>query len=199
MMTASVYAFQAGEIAFFFRPYMRGITSAADYAEVAILLFAAGAFLTWLSRAITLSAGLSVTSIPWTASKAVWGFFIPIVNLYQPYQVLRDLHDQLAPDGVPEPAPRPRMDNPGGYRHVAMEKAPPPRTLPRASIGAWWWLFIAERLLSGVMFVGTACAIAAALLAILVVRAIEGRLEERYRRVRHASDEELEAWGIPRP
>ena len=35
-----------------------------------------------------------------------------------------------------------RLDGSGGYRSVAMEKAPPPRTLPHAFIGAWWALFI---------------------------------------------------------
>ena len=126
----------------------------------------------------------------------MWSFFIPIVSFYRPYQVLRDVHDQLEPDGVPEPAPRPRLDGSGGYRSVAMEKAPPPRTLPHAFIGAWWALFIAERIVSSFGLVSEVLAIGAALLAVLVVRSVEARLEERHRRLHHASDEELEAWGL---
>ncbi len=175
----------------------------APLADLMLLAVTAVLFLTWLSRTLSLAAAWSGTPIRWTRSKAVWSFFIPFVSLYQPYQVVRDLHDQLAPDGVPEPAPRPRMDGAGGYRSVAVEKAPPPRTLPHASIGAWWGLFVAERMLSS--FTGEsvgvfprALAIAAALLAVLVVRALQGRLEERHRRVHHASDEELRGLGSRR-
>ncbi len=79
-----------------------------------------------------------------------------------------------------------------------MEKAPPPRTLPHASIGAWWGLFVAERLVARFGVFSEVLAIGAAVLAVLVVRAVQGRLEERHRRVHHASDEELEAWGLRR-
>jgi hypothetical protein len=196
ILTAGISAYPVVLYAWGMRVVWGSLSRGAALAELVMIGATAVTFLLWLSWTMTLSAKISTTAIPWTNKKAVWSFFIPFVNLVQPYLVLRDLHDQLAPDGVPEPAPRPRMDSPGGYRSVAMEKAPPPRTLPHASLGAWWWLFIAERLLSNVGYAGKALAFVAALLAVLVVRAVEGRLEERYRRVRHASDEELEAWGI---
>jgi hypothetical protein len=127
---------------------------------------------------------------------------------------MRDLHDRLAPDGVPEPAPRPRLDGAGGYRRVQIEKAPPPRALPHASIGAWWGLYLFGGLIAKgtTMFFGaglpsastigmTASAaalaeIASAGLAILAVRSIDARLAERQRRLHHATDEELTEWGI---
>ncbi len=188
------------------------LAAAGAAGMIGMLVITAVLFLCWLSRTVSVARALSPTSIRWSASDAVWGFIIPFVSLVRPYQVVRDLHDQLDPDAVPEPAPRPRLDG-AGYRDVPMEKAPPPRTLPHASIGAWWALFIFDPILDrfggaaaysgaeiqSALRVGIgsdAVAIGGALLAVLVVRAVEGRLAERYRRVRHASDEELEAWGI---
>lgn len=178
-------------------------------------LLTAALFLRWLARTVTAARDLTFSPpLTWTASKAVWGFFIPVINFYRPYQVMRDLHDRLAPDGVPEPAPRPRMDGAGGYRRVEMEKAPPKRALPHASIGAWWGLYLfggltaqgAVRLFTSgsspmvtlrqTVSAGALAEIASATLAILVVRAIDGRLAERHRRLHHATDEELTEWGF---
>lgn len=172
------------------------LTAAGALAEKAMLVVTAVLFLRWLALVVTLSRATSTTPLRWTASAAVWSFFIPLVSLYRPYHVLRDVHNLLAPEGVPEPAPRPRLDGSGGYRNVPMEKAPPPRTLPHASIGAWWGLFVAERMLGGFGLGAQVLAIGAALLAVLVVRSVEARLEERHRRLRYASDEELSAWGL---
>ncbi len=168
-------------------------------AELSILLATAVLFLRWLHRVVTLTRTISTYPLRWTPSAAVWSFFIPFVSFYRPYQVLRDVHDWLDPEAVPEPAPRPRLDGSGGYRSVPMDRAPPPRTLPHASIGLWWGLFIATRFLGSFGAVSQVVMIVAMAVAVLVVRAIEGRLEERYRRVSFASDEELEAWGVRDP
>jgi len=172
------------------------VATLGQIVEVSLLLLTAVLFLTWLSRVVALTRSISTVPLSWTPSQAVWGFFIPLLSMYRPYQVVRDVHDRLDPDGVPEPAPRPRLDGSGGYRSVAMDQAPPPRTLPHASIGAWWGLFLAERLLNQFGVFSQVLAIGAGLLAVLVVRAVEGRLEERYRRVSHATDEELDEWGL---
>jgi hypothetical protein len=139
---------------------------------------------------------------------------MPLVNLARPYQVLRDLRDRLAPEGVPEPAPRPRLDGAAGYRKVEFEKAPPPAKLPHAFIGAWWALYLLgalvqrgatsstthgalELISSRKMSVAAdVIEIGSTLLAILVVTAISARVTERQRRLRHATDEELTSWGI---
>ncbi len=170
-------------------------------AELVLLVVTAVVFLRWLARAVSFAQAMSPTRLRWTSSSAVWSFFVPIVALWRPYQVVRDLHDALAPSGVPEPAPTPILDGSGGYRHVAMKSAPPPRALPHASIGAWWGFFMATRLVgfggaSNQEVLGTFFAMVSAALGILVVRAIDGRIAERFRRVRHASDEELDAWKI---
>jgi hypothetical protein len=183
------------------------------FSSLGVTAIAALLFLSWLSRTMRVADRLSATSVRWTPAEAVKGFFLPVVGIVRPYLVLRDLYDQLEPDAVPEPAPRPRLDGTGGYRDVPLQAAPRPRALPRASIGAWWALFLAGMVATGlggsegsgpaqiqaslrVGIEGEALVIAGTLLAVLVVRAVAGRLVERYRRVRYASDEELEAWGI---
>lgn len=171
--------------------------------ELFLLLATAIVYLRWLVRAVSLASTMSATRLKWTGSSAVWAFFMPIVGLWRPYQVVRDVHDALAPNAVPEPAPRPILDGSGGYRHVEMKGAPPPLPVPHASIGLWWALFIATRLLNygdvhmaEARVVGDLLSIASAMLGLFVVRAIDGRVRERFRRVRHASDEELEAWQL---
>jgi hypothetical protein len=164
-------------------------------------------FLRWLATSVRVATRLQVSPrLPWTSRQACWSFFIPIVNLVRPYTVIRDLHDRLAPEGVPEPAPRPRIDGVGGYRRVEMEKAPPPARLPHAWIGAWWGSYLLGGLTANVTawmlsarlegFLVNGAEVTAALLAVLAVRAIDGRLAERNRRLQHATDEELAEWGV---
>lgn len=173
-------------------------------------------FLLWLSKSVNVARQLGISPpLAFTASEACWGFFIPLINLVRPYQVIRDLHDRLAPDGVPEPAPKPRTDGVGGYRRIELEKAPPPAPLPHASIGAWWALYLFGGWLPAIVlltFGGVAAKpgrlfqlappameVLSAVLAVLVVRAIDGRLAERHRRLHHATDEELTEWGVEPP
>ena len=187
---------------------------AGAIAEIGMLLLTGVLFLRWLAQAVKAARDLQVSPpLAWTPSQAVWGFFIPFVNMVRPYQVLRDLHDVLDSAGIPEPAPRPRLDGAAGYRTVELEKAPPPAKLPHASIGAWWALYILggivgrgassngpgalEVMSSRTMsIVSDAIEIGSASLAILVVLAISARLAERQRRLRYATDAELVSWGI---
>ena len=183
--------------------------------QLVMLLITGVLFLRWLAQMVNTARDLQVSPpLAWTASQAVWGFFIPFVNLARPYQVLRDLHDVLAPDGVPEPAPRPRLDGASGYRKIEMEVPPPPAKLPHASIGAWWAFYVIGGLVEwgassmdekGIAalvssrtssIISDAFDIVSAGLAIMVVVAISARLVERQRRLRHASDQELTSWGI---
>ena len=171
--------------------------------ELGVLVVTAILFLRWLHRAVDVASTVSGKRMRWTPSRAVTSFFIPIVSLWRPYQVLRDLHDQLAPDGVPEPAPRPRLDGSGGYRDIPMDRAPPPKTLRRASIGLWWALFLVGGIHVdhtsadvGVAAFRDMLAFGGAMLAVFMLRAIDSRFAERFRRVRNASDAELESWEI---
>ena len=177
------------------------LQAAVGFGELALLVLTPVAFLRWIAHAVSFASDMSPLRLRWTASAAVWSFFMPIISLWRPYQVVRDLHDLLAPDGVPEPAPQPLLDGSGGYRDVVLKSAPPPRALPHVSIGAWWGAFVLTRLVgldkdTVLAGVGTLVTVASATLAIFVVRAIDGRIAERYRRLRHASDDELEAWHI---
>lgn len=230
VVTAAVRAYSAGVAAWQIRlldDVQRGVVQNATL-ELSDTLFTAGAviqlvmllitgilFLRWLAQMVNTARDLQVSPpLAWTASQAVWGFFIPFVNLARPYQVLRDLHDVLAPDGAPEPAPRPRLDGASGYRKIEMEKPPPPARLPHASIGAWWAFYVIGGLVERgaasmdekgiaalvssrtVSMISDAFDIVSAGLAIMVVVAISARLAERQRRLRHATDEELTSWGI---
>jgi hypothetical protein len=183
--------------------------------ELALLVLTGVLFLRWLSLMVKVARDLQVSPpLTWTPSQAVWGFFIPFVNLMRPYQVLRDLHDALTPEGVPEPAPRPRLDGASGYRKIEMETPPPPAKLPHASIGAWWAFYVlgglveraatsmadggVDALMSSrkAFVVSDGFEIVSSGLAVLVVLALSARLVERQRRLRHATDEELVSWGI---
>lgn len=169
--------------------------------ELGLVVLTTIAFLRWLARMVSLASAMSRLPLRWNASTAVWSFFMPIVSLWRPYQVIRDLHALLAPDAVPEPAPQPVLDGSGGYREIPM-KAPPPRlAVPSVSIGAWWAAFLAARTLdnaatTGMDAFGALLTVASAALAVFLVRAIDGRLAERHRRLHHASDAELEAWHL---
>lgn len=171
--------------------------------DVAMLVFTAVVFLRWLTCAVSLASSMSAMRLRWTSSAAVWSFFMPVVGLWRPYQVLRDLYDLLAPDAVPEPAPKPVLDGSGGYRDVPLKAAPPPRPIPHAFIGAWWAFFLGTRLIAyndnrqtHGNILGEFLAIISAALGVFMVRAIDARVHERQRRLRHASDEELESWNL---
>jgi hypothetical protein len=183
------------------------LDQAATTVQPFLHLVTAVLFLRWLGASVDVARAFQpAPPLTWTARQACWSFFIPFVNLVRPYQVIRDLHDRLAPDGVPEPAPRPRADGAGGYRRVEMEKAPPPGHLPAAWIGAWWAFYVLGGVAATMLgvFVSprlhgllvNASEVASATLAVLAVRAIDGRIAERNRRLQYGSDDELLAWGI---
>ncbi|CAN99112.1 hypothetical protein predicted by Glimmer/Critica [Sorangium cellulosum So ce56] len=185
--------------------------------ELGLGLLAGVVFLRWLARAVALAGELDpVRGFSWTPSEAVLGFFIPVVNLVQPYRVLRDLHDGLAPEAVLEPAPRPLLDGGGGYRRVEMAHAPRAGAVHHAALGAWWGCYVASRGLgwlastmpdltvaefirSRYVFIASdAASIAAAWLAVRMIRAIDSRVAERHRRLAYASEEELDQLLVER-
>lgn len=177
------------------------VMAVGQLVELALIVLTTIAFLRWLARMVSLASAMSRLPLRWSASTAVWSFFMPIFSLWRPYQVIRDLYALLAPDGVPEPAPQPVLDGSGGYREIPMKAPPPPLALPSVSIGAWWGAFLAARTLdnaatTGMDAFGALLTGASAALAVFLVRAIDGRLAERHRRLHHASDAELEAWHL---
>lgn len=181
---------------------------------LALLVVGGVLFLQWLHATVKLTQALGDRSFPWSAKDAVLGFIIPLANVARPYQVMRDLHDALAPDLVDEPNVQVRAAETAGYRQVEFHAPPAARSLPHASIGTWWtffWIgnvvaYVAARQ-SGTTIddivarnVANVCAdaieIVSAGLAVLVVRAVTARVAERYRRIRHTSVDALQAAGI---
>ena len=91
-------------------------------------------FLQWLHRLVTIARQLGSPSLAFSPGAAVWSFFIPILNLFRPYQVLRDAQATLSPDTVPEPPLRPDTEGVVGYRQMAVGAGPEnPRPAERAS------------------------------------------------------------------
>lgn len=145
------------------------------------LLFVATAiaFLAWLYGSVRNTPPLGGGVPYWSPAWSVGWWFVPIANLYFPYKVVRELYDRL---WVPE-APRG-----GGY------------------VVAWWLIWLAGNLLIrgsanlyesapdtdqlrvGLMVnaVGEALLVAAAILAIVIVREIQVRAEIRVRMLRPA-------------
>ncbi len=182
-------------------------------AELVLLLVTGILFLRWLHIVVRLSRALGVNRLQWSPSQAVWGFIIPFVSFARPYRIMRDLHDLLSPDMVPEPPMQVRAGE-GGYRDVQFEVPPAPAKLPHASIGAWWTAFWVGNILANfagrqtgttiealltrntLYSVSDAVDIVSALLAVVVVRAVTARLLERFRRVRHSTAEALDREGI---
>ncbi len=182
--------------------------------EIGMLILTLILFLRWLHKTIAAASTMGKAPLAWTPGQAVGTFFIPIVNLYRPYTILRDLNIHLAADGVPEPAPRARQDGLTGYREAAVEHAPPPRELPNGAIAAWWATYMLTNLSArgfGSTEPRTAEAfvtmlnretathvlmLVCALLGVTVVRAITARLVERNRRLGWSSDEELASLGL---
>ncbi len=186
-----------------------GAAARDEWREAAVGLAAVGAwlvcavvFLLWLHRAYRAAGALRVSGMRSTPRGAVVSFFIPVVNLFRPYQAVRELHDGLDPAALPAPEPRPRPDGAEHYRASAATLPLTPVALPAAPVGAWWACWVASNMVSCVglrvvggadalalraqswaSIAGDAFALAAAVLGVLVVRAVDARVRERHRRV----------------
>ncbi len=169
--------------------------------SVVMLIVTAVLFSMWVHGLVATTRALGSERLRWQPGEAVWSFFIPLLNLWRPYQVLRDVHDVLEPDAVPAPVPRMVVGEHDGYRGVTAIDAPPPPTLPPSLIGLWWGTFMlskvigrfatksptatSEQLVSTYQYVmvSSLVSMAAAVLAAVVVRGLTARLVERQRRL----------------
>lgn len=96
---------------------------AAEYTGVALgllYLLTAVPFVTWLHRARRNLDGMEVTGLRFRPAVAVWSWFVPVLNLWRPFQVTTDVWQASAP------------------------AARAPRTLPSPPwlVLAWWGLFL---------------------------------------------------------
>lgn len=186
----------------------------AAVTQLALLVATGTLFLMWLHRVVKVTRALGGDTLRWSPKDAVLGFIIPFINIARPFQVMRDVHDHLAPDVLPEPPVQIAPSDLSGYRGVEVKPPPPPAKLPHASIGAWWGAFWVGNVFGNVAARQTgdgidallarnslnalsdAIDIVSAVLAVVVVRGVTARLVERYRRARHNPPEALAAAGV---
>jgi hypothetical protein len=164
-------------------------------------------FLQWLHRLVTLTRQLGNPTFWIAPSTAVWSFFIPILNLFRPYQILRDAQFALSTETLPEPPPRPATDAVVGYRESALALPAPSRSLPNAFLGWWWGFYLLHSInlnltrqdpvLMHVAYTASgAFGIASGVFAILVVARLTTRVQERLRRLESVPPQTLQAAGI---
>ncbi len=150
---------------------------------------AAVGFLQWLHRAVACARGLLPRPevLGFEPRDAVVSFFLPIANLWAPYQRVSRLSEVLDPHALPEPAPGPA---PAGER-----RPPCPARWPEtAPAGGWWAAWLAATVLGRVAALtpassapalrasGALAGVLAAALAVLVIRSIALRVRELARR-----------------
>lgn len=176
-------------------------------------ILAAIFFLRWVHRLVGLTHVLGGYLL-WTPSQAVWAFFIPIISLFRPYQVLVQTLGALAPEKLREPAPRVDLAAQHDYRGAAFVGGWAGGRLPRALVGPWWTAYVVMNVGAQLSRLGvskdaadviasyhTAMAvdvigIVAAALGMTVVRGLTARLSDRFRKVRGSTDEELASQGV---
>jgi hypothetical protein len=169
-------------------------------AQVVPAVVAAVLFCRWLYRAYEDNRRLGGLPVRFTPGGAVASFFLPFINFYRPYQVMRDLHAASDPRMLPNP-PLYRVAEEGAhYRSSARELIAPPDWNKWFPVAAWWafymyvpWVLAAVRWNagfadpSGVMFAPVSAV--STVLAIHVIRSIQARQCERLRRLEIVQDE----------
>lgn len=173
------------------------------------LVLTAFVFVRWVRQLVRMTRALGAKDMQWSVSQATWGFFIPILSLFRPYQVLRDVQQRLEPEEIEPPAPHVARDAAVDYRNVAMVIPPMAKRVPDSLLGIWWGSFVVMSFLGRfanraaasdladvvtnyqAQIVVSVIAIASAALATRVIRGLTARLEERFRRIRHSTPESL--------
>src|SRR5262249_47005178 len=127
----------------------------------------------------------------WTPRQAILAWFNPLFTLFQPYQVMKALYGASDPSALADvPAFRDRAAP--NYREGVRELLPPQRWDHAAPIAAWWgafnlrwiWSIGAGNAPTPAAFGGSmAIEVVAAILCVLVIRSVDARQRERYRRL----------------
>jgi hypothetical protein len=111
--------------------------------SIALYLITGICFLQWVSRAFQAARRLGAAPKRVSARSVIWGFAIPILNLFRPYQGLRALDAAIDPLLLPVPPPQPETSaHSGGYRQAALASAPT-RNVRRPPLLGWWALWVA--------------------------------------------------------
>ena len=188
--------------------------------ELVLMVATPIAFLRWLYaahlRARELGAG---HRLGFSARQAITAWFIPVVSLVRPMRVMRGLAAASDPTDL-SPATLEREIASPGYRDPARVVEQPVGSNPAVPVAAWWALWLITGVSSlplywRVFIAGTPsglaiqrmvllATLAAALLAIVVVRNIDIRMRERARRwdaraPEDKEDDEVERRASRRP
>jgi hypothetical protein len=154
-------------------------------------------FLRWFHRAVLTARKLN-PELDRTPSDAVAAFFIPLANIVAPYSIARDVAKAIDPDDLP---PIHVAEPMAGAAYRGSGLSPSTTRIPGTYVGLWWATYIVggvissaammaaashdvDSLLVGSMgsMLGPALHIVSAVLAIVLVRRIGARLDERARR-----------------
>jgi hypothetical protein len=156
------------------------VVQLATFLQLAVLAVAAVFFVRWVLRSVRNMPALGVEDPRWSPSAAGWAWFIPILSLWRPKQVVNDLWRSADPDlAYPTPG-----------RDWTAAKVP--------ALMQWWWgLWLVGGLAWRVSgqgrddsldsfrdadnadIFGNVLMIVAAILAMAVVRRVTARQDER--------------------
>lgn len=97
----------------------------------------------WIHASYEIASERGVAGLPMSASRAAWGFVLPVVQLWTPWRALTGLSRALDAALSVAPEPRAASDASGHYRDNAAEASPvrPSRSRApiNAAIGLWWF------------------------------------------------------------
>ena len=161
--------------------FAQGLTGVLELTAAAVYIATVVVFLMWLYRTSNNVAAFGQprqTSAGW----AVASFFVPIANLFIPYQAIREIWNKSDPAAV----------------NSLFHTASPPGFFP-----AWWGFWLASNVTSNIYFrmtleeapakasaavgiLSEVLSIAAAVFAIQVIKEIDRRQEERARNLQQA-------------
>jgi hypothetical protein len=178
-------------------PALSGLFVLSTLAWIAGPIF----FARWLYAASQDTALLGGRPLRFSASQAVWSFFIPLVSLYRPYQALKDLHAASDPTSLPDIPRYEVRTGEGDYRSNARSVIDRQWKAKAFPVGAWWGAFLlhatslnargsaALELPWRLAFAAHALFdVASAVLAIMVIQSIVDRQRERLRRIEAAEE-----------
>jgi uncharacterized protein DUF4328 len=165
------------------------LNSTVSYIGLSLFTATAAMFLVWLHRAYSNLPSLGVPRPNFSSGWVIVSWFVPILNLFRPYQIVKYIRNKSDPETVGVG---------GGYYDTG----------GNSTLKAWWGFWLAGSILSNQTYsnaenldgqmasilvgvFGSGLTVVAACLAIAVVRDINSRQEERRKRLMDASQQQF--------
>jgi|GEM_PF-1711070 uncharacterized protein DUF4328 len=165
------------------------LNSTVSYFGLSLFTATAVMFLVWLHRAYSNLPSLGVPRPDFSSGWVIGSWFVPILNLFRPYQIVKYIRNKSDPETVGVG---------GGYYDTG----------GNSTLKAWWGFWLAGSILSNQTYsnaenldgqmasilvgvFGSGLTVVAACLAIAVVRDINSRQEERRKRLMDASQQQF--------